>query len=387
MLNESSAAYLVGCDGGRSFTRKAAGIELTDLGFDQPWLVVDTTLKPGETRESANVPFVHRQYCNPAQPIAYIPSGVKGHFRWEFMLAEDATREKAEAPDNVRRLLSLVVDPDKFEIDRAAVYSFHSLVAQEMRRGRIMLAGDAAHQMPPFAGQGLCCGLRDAHNLAWKLALVLKGSSDAALLDSYNSERIPHVTRMTRGTMLLGNLVQTQSRLRAWVRDMLFKTVFKIPAVYGRLARFALRPPDIQTGVLGSLRPKAAGTRFPQPMVCTQQQADQPILLDELLGNGFSLITRRPELIDKLDGLFEAVAGQTVLILDQGNKDWPESAKASAVILSNQTLGAWLDKYDADAVVIRPDRYVFDACRLREIDRLSLDLQQKIRLTQRFGEP
>ncbi len=374
------AKYVIGCDGGRSMVRKRAGIRLTDLGFDQPWLVVDVTLKPGETRESANVPFVHRQYCNPEQPISYIPSGVQGHFRWEFMLRDGDDREAVQHPENVRRLLSLVVNPDKFRIDRAAVYTFHSLVAEQLRVGSLFIAGDAAHQMPPFAGQGMCSGLRDAHNLAWKLALVLKQGAQPQLLDSYSQERIPHVTRMTKGTMFLGNLVQTQSPWRARVRDLLFKTLFSIPAVYARLARFALRPPDLKEGVLGTLRPNAAGTPFPQPLV--KKNDGTPTLLDEFLGSGFALLLHEPKelMLSVLEAFKTALSGVPLQLLTTVSASSTPHPTDDIISIQEQedVLSTWFKMMQAEAVLIRPDRYVFDACRLADLHTMLESLKKYI---------
>ena len=282
------AKYLVGCDGARSTIRKELDFPLRDLGFDQPWLVVDVYLKDGVTAAEAKIPNCHRQYCNPGQPITFVPTAVKGHYRWEFMLLGGQIQAEVEQPENVRRLLSQVVDLNHVDVVRAVVYTFHALVAERWRKEQVFIAGDAAHQMPPFAGQGMCSGLRDVHNLSWKLALVLAGKSEERLLDTYQQERAPHVTRMTKGTMLLGNLIQTRHPLRAFLRDILFKTILRVPALFGRIAHFTLRSPALKQGVLGGDIFQAAGTFFIQPPILTH--TGERVLLDEVLGSGFAVL-------------------------------------------------------------------------------------------------
>lgn len=164
--------YVLGCDGARSITRKAAGIELEDLKCEQPWLVVDTLLK-----EDTPLPEAAVQVCNPARPSTYIPSA-DNHRRWEFMLRKSEMRTEMEKPEKVRSLLSQWLDPDKVEVVRAVVYTFHALLAEQWRDGKDLLVGDAAHQMPPFMGQGMCSGIRDAQNVCWKLSLVLQGKAE-----------------------------------------------------------------------------------------------------------------------------------------------------------------------------------------------------------------
>jgi 3-(3-hydroxy-phenyl)propionate hydroxylase len=165
--------------------RQAVGIGLFDYGFDEPWLVVDVKLQPG-----ARAPDVNLQVCDPARPTTCVLSG-PGRHRWEFMLLPGETSEDVLRDGFIESLLA-PWDCGPLEIERRAVYRFHGLVAETWRLGRVLLAGDAAHQMPPFAGQGLCSGLRDAANLAWKLDAVLGGRAHEALLDTYQPEREPH---------------------------------------------------------------------------------------------------------------------------------------------------------------------------------------------------
>ncbi|MEM7438989.1 MAG: bifunctional 3-(3-hydroxy-phenyl)propionate/3-hydroxycinnamic acid hydroxylase [Pseudomonadota bacterium] len=190
--------YLVGCDGANSFVRASLGIELDDLGFEEPWLVVDANLKhPWPDLGDYSV-----QYCDPDAPATYV-RGVGDRRRWEIRLSSDAKPTEA----GVWRYLSRWITPDDAVLERFAVYTFRSVVAQRWADGRVFLAGDAAHQMPPFMGQGMCCGIRDAANLAWKLAQVLQGGTD--VLDTYETERAPHIRAFIELSVNLGRLINS----------------------------------------------------------------------------------------------------------------------------------------------------------------------------------
>ena len=180
-----TAKYVVGCDGAASTVRQALGIEYEDLEFDQAWLVVDLFVNEKGLKK---LPQVSVQYCEPARPSTYLV-GVGSHRRWELML------DPGEEPD-AWELLARWITPDDAQLWRAASYRFHALVAREWRRGRVFLAGDAAHQQPPFTGQGMCQGIRDAANLSWKLHHVLAGKAKERLLDTYEVERRAHAKRL-----------------------------------------------------------------------------------------------------------------------------------------------------------------------------------------------
>ena len=179
------ATYIVACDGGGSQLREELGIGLRDLGYDEPWLVVDVMIR---REPSPPLPTIIQQVCDPARLATFVPSH-GAHRRWEFQV------QAGEQPDPWRLLASWGVTPDHGDLIRAVPYRFHALVAERWRGGpdgRVLLAGDAAHMMPPFMGQGMCSGVRDAANLAWKLAEVVKGQSSDELLDTYENERAGH---------------------------------------------------------------------------------------------------------------------------------------------------------------------------------------------------
>jgi 3-(3-hydroxy-phenyl)propionate hydroxylase len=208
------AAWVVGCDGARSFVRRTLGIRLDDLDFDEPWLVVDLVVRG----DAPLLPDRALQICDPARPHTLVPMPVP-RFRFEFMLLPGEDPVAMQEPDVVRSLVARWIDPAIVEVERSAVYAFHGLVATQWRRGRVLLAGDAAHQMPPFLGQGMCCGLRDAANLAPKLDLVHRGHAADELLDAYQAEREPEVRVIVELAVAFGRKVCTTDPQAAAQRD------------------------------------------------------------------------------------------------------------------------------------------------------------------------
>jgi 3-(3-hydroxy-phenyl)propionate hydroxylase len=317
------AGYLVGCDGASSPVREAIGAGLSDYEFDEPWLVVDARVPPG-----SRAPQVNLQICDPKRPTTCVLGG-PGRHRWEFMLLPGETPE-AMLKDEVIEGLIAPWDCGPVEIERKAVYRFHGLVADRWRSGRVFLAGDSAHQMPPFAGQGMCSGLRDAANLAWKLHAVLSGRAGERLLDSYQQEREPHVRALVELAIGMGRVVCTLDRQAAAERDvaMLASRASGVPPLP------PLRPAPFSQGCILAGSP-GAGTPFPQP---TRDQGR--LRMDDRLEGNAWLITRRPTTI-VIEGLQVAELACDPLT--------PFRAE----------LEAWLDARRAEAVLIRPDRCVF----------------------------
>jgi 3-(3-hydroxy-phenyl)propionate hydroxylase len=198
-----NARWVVGCDGASSWTRKQLGLELEDLRFDQQWLVVDIELHEDATVE---LPVGVRQYCDPLRPATY----VKGHRRfrrWEFQIQLDEDASALNTEQGLWELLAPWVSASDARIVRSAAYRFHAVVAPQMHKGNVFLAGDSAHQMPPFLGQGLNSGMRDAMNLAWKLAFVRRGVATEKILSTYTIERVPHVRSVVAHAADAGRLI------------------------------------------------------------------------------------------------------------------------------------------------------------------------------------
>ena len=269
------AGFVLGCDGAGSTVRSLIGATMRDLGPADRWLVLDV-------RAAAPLPMwggVH-QVCDPARAATFLH--VTGdRYRWEFRMAPGETAAQLTAPDRLAGLLA-PVDPAGLEIVRAAEYTFRAQVADRWRAGRVLLAGDAAHLTPPFVGQGLGLGLRDVHQLAWKLAAVLAGE-DEELLDSYQAEREPHARALIRVALLLGRLMTGGGRSAAVVRRGVLAAVRRMPVV-ARLATDSRTPP--LRGPLIDRRGRAgrrlAGTLVPQPAVLV---GGLPRRLDDVLGD------------------------------------------------------------------------------------------------------
>lgn len=205
-LNDASmieSRWFVGCDGASSWARKHVGLTLEDLKFDQEWLVVDVEL---HADSSVDLPLGVRQYCLPDRPCTYV-KGARRYRRWEFQVQEHEDSAELNTPTGLWGLLQPWLSKQDAEIVRSAVYRFHAVVAPEMRKGGVFLAGDSAHQTPPFAGQGLNSGMRDAINLAWKMSFVKRGLLDVDLLDTYTQERVPHVRSSVAAAVDLGRLI------------------------------------------------------------------------------------------------------------------------------------------------------------------------------------
>jgi 3-(3-hydroxy-phenyl)propionate hydroxylase len=330
------ARYVVGCDGARSPIRQHMGSPWVDLGLRQPWLVFDVVLE-----QPVDLPAYTVQHCDPARPMTYC-NVVGNRRRWEIMVLPDDDREALVQPENLWRMVAPWVRPEQARLERAAIYTFHSVIADGWRADRLLLAGDACHQTPPFLGQGMCAGVRDAANLAWKLDAVLNCRAPDSLLDSYEAERKPHVTAMIALAVRLGNIIQTTDAAQAAERDAKFQS--------GRPEIFELPPQQLGDGVFDVAAGAPAGSPFPQPRLHDGR------LLDELLGWRSAVIMR--------PALRAAATAATVA-------RWQRSG-ALVVEATDPELDAWLQTQQADAVIVRPDRYIVGVARTAaDLDRIS----------------
>lgn len=319
------ARWLIGCDGASSAVREAIGGKLADYQFDEPWLVVDVTAGP-----DARLPDVNLQVCDPKRPTTCVFGG-PGRHRWEFMLLPGETPE-AMLADGVVEALIAPWRCGPLTIERKAVYRFHGLVADRWRDGRVLLAGDSAHQTPPFAGQGMCSGLRDAANLAWKLKAVLDGAAGEALLDTYQAEREPNVRGYIELAIGMGRMVCALDPTAAAARDA--QMIARLDA--GAPPLPPLRPAPMAEGcVLAGAA--GAGELFPQP---GSEGARLDDVLEGVAPGSAWLIARTGPAI--------STAGVLALGLEE-----------PALSAFRAELSAWLDAHAAEAVLIRPDRYVF----------------------------
>ena len=347
--------YLIGCDGASSSVRSYAGIGLDDLGFDQPWLVVDVL---ANERGLARLPAVSTQYCEPARPTTYVVcTGL--HRRWEFQLLPGEDPRAMTTPDRVWSLLQRWIAPSEGELWRSASYRFHALVANGWRRGRVFVAGDAAHQQPPFLGQGFCQGVRDVANLAWKLDRLVNAKSEDGLLDTYGTERTGHVRRLHAVIKGIGEIVGERDVARARARDA--RLVAETGGTVRSVPRQNLQP-ALEAGCLGTRPGSARGTLFPQPVV---QHGSGSVLLDDLTGAvGRCVLDRTfPTVSAALRRRLAALDLIVVRLIGEANGGAPEGDNDLAVREADQVLATWFRTHECAAAIVRPDHYVFATVR------------------------
>jgi 3-(3-hydroxy-phenyl)propionate hydroxylase len=335
--HRAKARFLVGCDGASSFVRRALNTPMEDLGFDEPWVVVDTLVK-GDTGLPANTAY---QFCDPQRPTTCVPAG-PGRQRWEFMLLPGESADDMGRWENVWPLLAPWGGRAVLEPVRLAVYRFHALIAQRWRRDAVLLAGDAAHQTPPFMGQGLCSGLRDAANLSWKLDLVLRDRATPSLLDTYEAERAPHFRHVVETSVAMGRIVCELDPAKAAQRDAMMKAA----RAAGRRGPGGAQGGQVAplTGGLLLADDPGAGWLFPQPSGRCKGRAGR---MDDLVGGGVQLVVDDRALLPPAASLAAIEANAVVLDAD----GFEETSAPSA--------SDWLHQRGVHAALVRPDHYTF----------------------------
>ncbi|NBM20737.1 bifunctional 3-(3-hydroxy-phenyl)propionate/3-hydroxycinnamic acid hydroxylase [Streptomyces sp. GC420] len=347
-----SADAVLGCDGAGSLVRACIGSRMRDLAAPQQWLVVDIRCRlPLPAWDG-----VH-QICDPQRAATYMRVG-EDRYRWEFRLR---TGEQPEELTDRGRLLALIapwtagIPEDELHVLRTASYTFRAQVADRWHKGRIFLLGDAAHLTPPFIGQGMGAGMRDAQNLAWKLARVLTGRASEALLDTYQAERHRHARQLIRTAVAVGAVMTGGGTGTALARKAVLPAVSRLPGASG-LVLSAVSPPLRPGPLVGSRRrlghPRP-GTLCPQPLI---PGADgTPRLLDDLLGEDFALLADAP-LGPALHALVRALNARVVQLHDPRRQQPGTGGAAHRADPGTSALIHWMGT--AGAVLLRPDRVV-----------------------------
>ena len=327
--------WVLGTDGARSIVRKALGVRLDDLGFEEPWLVVDAEVEGPISfpdligvPESANLQRLSVMMCDPARPATIVP-GRGNHRRWEFMLLPGEDDVRMSEPGTVAALVKPWLQDTPHQIIRAATYRFHGLVATDWRVGPVFLAGDAAHQTPPFFGQGMCHGMRDVANLAWKLAMVIKGEANPALLNTYQPERDAQVRHVIGKAIDAGKYICVLDPAEAKARDERVRAQSDI-----RTAADLITP--IASDIIGT----GAGERFINPVA-----RNDGALLDSVTGGGWILLSRGEEALSPEAATVAAQLGAKQITVDCELSD------------TEGHFDAWFDAHHADHVLVRPDFY------------------------------
>ena len=350
--------WIIACDGANSGVRRQAEIRLRGFTSRRRWLVVDAVLPAAADPSFAFI-------CQPARPTVSAPLP-GGRHRWEFMLLPGERPADMQLEDSVRQLVKRHAGVEDFEIIRASVYRFHARLAERWVQDRVLLAGDAAHLSPPFAGQGLSAGLRDAHNLAWKLAAVVNQQASPSLLESYETERRPHALRMIVLALTLGQLIQVRRGRTAAARDLSLQLALAAPRVRAHVTAGGWKPSARYARglVARETTNRVTGTQFPQPCVVLSDGTHRR--LDDLLEADFALIAwkRDPRLV--LDRRSRTRLDELRARLVHAAPTHPPSGRSDADVLAvgddaDATLARWFARAQASLALIRPDRYVFAA--------------------------
>ena len=332
-------AYLMGCDGAASTTRKWLGSGWLNLGYDHDWLVVDVVTKPGHTLGTTTM-----QVCDPDRIMTYVCTK-DPYRRWEFKLNDGETWEEMLAPEKIRELIDAWTPPDTYEIRRAAMYQFHAATADTWHSGRVFIGGDAAHQTPPFLGQGMNAGMRDVINFAWKLPMVIAGTADQALLHSYQAERDAHAHDLVEWAVSIGHLMEhitsVERAKRAGAPEPETPPAL-MSAGYGQ----GREAPPLRAGVLMQDQVSKEGITgyiFSQPILRVEGSDKR---MDDLLGDGF------------------AVVGKTTADINVSARSREILVQIGAKAVSIEHLEISRGHFDrgfeqADVIIVRPDRYIF----------------------------
>lgn len=353
-----NARYLIGCDGGNSLVRRSLDISFEGKTAPNQWIVVDIANDPLAT------PHVYL-CCDPVRPYvsAALPHGVR---RFEFMVMPGETETELSKPENLRKLLSKVLpNPDRIELIRSRVYTHNARLAGRFRQGRVLLAGDAAHIMPVWQGQGYNSGMRDALNLAWKLALVIKGLAADSLLDSYEQERRDHAKAMINLSVLAGHVLAPPKRWQGTLRDGVSWLLNYLPPVKRYFVEMRFKPmPQYTRGAL--ILPTATGSpvgkMFIQPKVLTD--AGTTVLLDEVIGDNFAIIAWG---CDPTWGLsatqiahWKALGTRFIQVLPDVQLRVPSDAGQDVIRVGDSSgrLKEWFALGTSSIALVRPDRFL-----------------------------
>ncbi len=347
----ASGKYLIGCDGARSKVRELNKIAFNDLGFDQPWLVVDVLVNE---RGLEKLPKTSVQYCEPERPSTFV-IGPKNHRRWEISLNANDDPDYAQTSKGTWELLKRWITIEDGELWRQASYRFHALIANKWRNDRVFIAGDAAHQQPPFLGQGMCQGIRDATNLSWKLNAVLLGQANDGLLDTYELERSTHVKALTTKLKAIGEVIAERDVDKARARDT------RLLEQQGGEVKPTARQdvlPRLEIGYLATQNTAATGRLFPQPWII---QNGERIRMDDALNYGWRLFKKSTE------------TNVMAIEVKSLSADRMSVVSTDQIIETEGVVAKWFEQYECNYALVRPDNYVFGTART-EVELKGLQL-------------
>ncbi|MFC0437068.1 bifunctional 3-(3-hydroxy-phenyl)propionate/3-hydroxycinnamic acid hydroxylase [Kutzneria buriramensis] len=345
-LKRVRASWVVAADGGSSPTRGQLGIGFDGRTYETRWVVIDTEVNR-EWPDHDRLRF----HCDPRRPAVDCPTPL-GHHRWEFPVLPGEDEQELVSDAAVWRLLGRQgITRDHVTVLRAVVYSHHVRAAARWRVGRVFLAGDAAHAMPPWIGQGMAAGVRDAANLCWKLAAVVRGELPAAVLDSYEVERKPHVREVTRRAVLVGRIITERRPVACRIRDTLFRAVAPLSPVLRVLVKLCWLPlARYPQGFLGS-GTSAVGHKVPQPWVLDSDSSRRR--LDDVLAGSWTVLRTATALPAPE---WTASGAVPLTVLPPGTPPEP-----GGVVDINGTLLAWMRSHRTHVLALRPDGFAYAA--------------------------
>src|SRR5690554_901635 len=354
------ADYLIACDGGNSYIRRNLGISFDGKTAPNQWIVVDIANDPLATPNIYLCADPERPYVSAA-----LPHGIR---RFEFMVMPGETEEQLNQPENMRKLLEKVIpNPDNVDLIRSRVYTHNARLAGEFRKGRVVLAGDAAHIMPVWQGQGYNSGMRDAFNLAWKMALVVQGKAGEELLDTYEVERRDHAKAMIDLSVLAGHVLAPPKRWQGMLRDGLSWAMGFVPPVKRYFLEMRFKPmPKYEQGAQVEVKEKVkdspVGKMFIQPKVLTEQGTE--VRLDDVIGSGFAIIAWGADptwgLTEKQIAAWKALGVTFIQALPAVQMRNEREVVDGVVRVGDvqNRLKEWFARYPASVAIIRPDRFV-----------------------------
>ncbi|MGW0035375.1 bifunctional 3-(3-hydroxy-phenyl)propionate/3-hydroxycinnamic acid hydroxylase [Gordonia sp. NPDC003376] len=341
------ASYVIAADGGSSATRGQLGIGYQGRTYTERWVVIDTKVTR-DWKGSSRLRF----HCDPERPTVDCPTPL-GHHRWEFPVRDGEDEDALVQDEAIWRILGgQGVTPDHVEILRAVVYSHHVRVADRWRVGRVFLAGDAAHAMPPWIGQGMASGVRDVANLCWKLTAVIDGSLPASILDSYQVEREPHLRETTAHAVFVGKLITERRPWVAAARNRLVRLASR-SSRFGRWIIDAKWIPQAHyaDGLLTDIAHPARGWQLPQPAVT--DASGEIVRFDDVLDGRWQILTTDPSVPHHL---WRSAGVPVIGILPTGS-----AARPDHLVDHTGALTAWLDRHPAATLAVRPDGFVYAA--------------------------